>query len=163
MAASEPFQNLNKILKRLRRTQSFLNIFCLFTEWLHVACNVAWMRNKFFFNERIENVASNINVKKVTHCVRNYEYPVKSPCQLCWSCKNLFRLAFTHSRKINRNYFVFHEKLKTFLKNGSNCLVKNAVKNGSNMFMGSSHCEVLFGALFPKFLNHHCTKNEVFH
>lgn len=33
---------------------------------------------------------SNINVKKVTHCVSNYAYPPKSPCHLNLSCKNVF-------------------------------------------------------------------------
>ena len=62
-------------------------------KWLHVAHNVAWVRKTFFCNERIKNVALNVNVNKATHCVRDYEYPLKSTCQLYWSCKNVINLS----------------------------------------------------------------------
>lgn len=115
---------------------SRFSLFCLFTKWLHVARNVAWVRKTFFCNERIKNVASNVNVNKATHCVRDYEYPLKSTWQLYWSCKNLINLStilklqkcyqpvnyteaakmlfILHPRKVKRNYLTFLWKVKNF-------------------------------------------------
>ena len=107
---------------------SRFSLFCLFTKWLHVARNVAWVRKTFFCNERIKNVTSNVNVNKATHCVRDYEYPLKSTCQLYWSCKNVINLStilklqkcYSSCIRERSNVIIwpFYEKLKTFLKNG---------------------------------------------
>ena len=82
----------SKNLKATAKIPIVPHFFCRFMKWLYVARNVAWVRKTFSCNEMIKNVASNVNVNKA-HCVSNYQYPLKSTCQLCWSCKNVIHLA----------------------------------------------------------------------
>ena len=60
-------------VKRVWR-ESCPKLGCLISNWLHVTCNGSWVQKRFFCDKNIENVASNINLNKVTHCIINHEY-----------------------------------------------------------------------------------------
>ena len=66
---------LSKTEQNLKTTEKNLVVFLTFIlNWLHVGRNTLWVQKKFSFDEKIEIVASNINVNEVTYSVSNCEY-----------------------------------------------------------------------------------------
>ena len=102
-----------------------------------------------FCDEKVEYLASQIIINEESHCVTNYEYPQKSPCQLYLIAKKFLIL---HPRQINCSSLVFSMRsYKRLLKTVKT--YKNIVKTGElfhrNQVERVSYREITFS--FSKF------------